>query len=208
MTAASLLVAGLLAGPVAAPAPGIDWAAGVVRVLGVGTPRILSPTGGLLERDAIELAREDAFARLRKAIAALPRPADAPGGPTPLTAAADRAVTLVAFTEPVFFADGTAHMTAEVALFAAFGHRPAPADARIARVEAPAGFTPCVELRLEMPGAPPLFVGLPGDAAPYLRWRSRGADAQGRIAATSAGACSLRLSGDLAGATVVEVELP
>lgn len=208
MTAACMLVAGLLAGPAAAPAPGVDWTAGVVRVLGVGTPRILSPTGGLLERDAIELAREDAFARLRKAIAALPRPADAPGGATPLAAAADRAVTLAVFTEPTFFADGTAHMTAEVALFAAFGNRPAPAEARVVRVEAPSGFAPCVELRLETAGAAPIFAGLPGDAAPHLRWRTRGGDAQGRLAATAAGVCSLRVTGDLAGATVVEVELP
>jgi hypothetical protein len=206
MTAASWLLAGLLSGP--ASAPGVDWTAGVVRVLGVGTPRILSPTGGLLERDAIELAREDAFKRLRTAIAALPRPADAPGGAAPLAAAVDRAVTLAVFTEPVFFADGTAHMTAEVALFAAFGNRPPPADARVARVEAPAGFTPCIELRLEATGAAPFFAGWPGDAAPHLRWRPRSAAAQGRLTATSAGACSLRVAGDLAGATVVEVELP
>ena len=66
MTRALLAAVVLLGGPAAAapPSPGVDWTAGVVRVLGVGTPRILSPTGSLLERDAVELAREDAFARL------------------------------------------------------------------------------------------------------------------------------------------------
>jgi hypothetical protein len=208
MTTAFLLVAGLLAGPAAPPAPGVDWTTGIVRVMGVGTPRILSPTGGLLERDAIELAREDAFLRLRKAFMSLPRPAEPPGGPTPLAAAADRAVTLAVFSEPLFFADGTAHMTADVALFAALGSRPVPTDARVLRVEAPAGFTPCVQVRLEAPGSAAVYAGLPGDAVPHLRWRARTPNAQGRLTATSAGACTLSLPSGVEGAPIVEVELP
>ena len=191
--------------PPSGPVQPVDWRAGTVSVLGVGTPRILSPTGSLLDRDAIELAREDAFARLRRLLRALPRPDGLPGGPDPLITAGDRAAPLTVFGAPLFFADGTAHMTASVSLPAALGHPVPPATSRIARVAAPPGFDPCVELRLEDTAGATALTGLPGDTIPHLRYRPAGA---GAPSATSPRACTLKLTGPLPAAEILEVELP
>ena len=191
----------------ASPAVPIDWTAGTLNVLGVGTPRILSPTGSLLDRDAIELAREDAFARLRRLLSALPRPEPVPVGPNPLIAAGDRAAPLTVFSEPLFFADGTAHMVASVSLSAALGHPVPPPSVRVMRVQAPRAFEPCVQLRLEDGTGAKTLAGLPGDPIPHLRYRP-GSGAGGPPPTPSPPPCTLRVAGPLAPAELLEVNLP
>jgi len=46
----------------------IDWSERVVRVVGVGTPRVVSNTGALTEQDLYQAARIDAEKRLRRVL--------------------------------------------------------------------------------------------------------------------------------------------
>lgn len=50
----------------------VDWSSGEARVVGVGTPRLLSTTGGLTDADLREMAQKDAESRLTRAMLALP----------------------------------------------------------------------------------------------------------------------------------------
>jgi hypothetical protein len=173
-----------VAGP---PVVGMDWPTGRLRVLGVGTPRLLSPTGSLLLEDATELARAHARRRLAEAMLALPVPAGEAEGARQM--AAGRAAGLVRFGTPRTFSDGTVHLPAELDVFAALGHGSPPAEPALT-VPAPVGFTPCMRLLLRGPVGEATGAGLPGDPTPHLRYvhgptgAPPGADAGGAGSAT------------------------
>jgi len=73
MVASLLIGVALTAGPAGAPPPSVvlDWDVNVVRVRGVGAPRILSPTGHLHDGDPVEAARQSMANNVR---ASLERP--------------------------------------------------------------------------------------------------------------------------------------
>lgn len=91
----------------------IDWTARVVRVTGVGTPRVLSPTGAITEDDPYEAARADAEARLNRALGGIPvdggRRLRAMGRLTDARRAAARRYTSA---RTLHFSDGTVHLPA------------------------------------------------------------------------------------------------
>jgi hypothetical protein len=154
----------------AEPAPnGMDWGAGRLRVLGVGTPRLLSPTGSLLLEDATELARDHARRRLAEALLALPVADGDADARSARQAAAARVPGLVRFGEPRAFSDGTIHLPAEVDVPAALGHGVAASEPEMA-LHAPPGFIPCLRLRLQRRDGTTSTAGLPGDPTPHLRY--------------------------------------
>jgi len=167
----------------------VDWMTGRIRALGVGTPRLLSPTGSLLLEDATELAQAHARRRLAEDLLALPVPA----GPAEVArrAAATRAPGLVRFDEPRIFSDGTVHVPAQLDVFAALGHG-APAPKPDVTVTAPAGFRPCLLLLLRGPTGAQTPAGQPGDPTPWIRY---GGPPTGGTPAESPGPCVLSIAG-------------
>ncbi|MCK6571369.1 hypothetical protein L6V77_09750 [Myxococcota bacterium] len=145
----------------------VDWPTGRLHALGVGTPRLLSPTGSLLLEDATELARSHARRRLAEALLALPVPPGA--AEAARRAAANRAPGLVRFDEPRFFSDGTVHLPAQLDVFAALGHG-VPAPEPEVTVTAPAAFRPCLLLLLRGPTGVESPAGQPGDPTPWIRY--------------------------------------
>jgi hypothetical protein len=118
----------------------IDWSAREVRAVGVGTPRLLSPTGGLATEDLGQVASRDAQRRLVALVGALLSAEGAPQGEQ--GACGGRLSELVARRveashPPARFSDGTAHLRARLAL-----SDPACGEASglpVVWVEAPAG---------------------------------------------------------------------
>ncbi len=88
----------------------IDWSNGEARVLGVGTPRILSATGSITAFDPFLKADQDARERLGRVLKALPLDASGRVGNTPdLAEAADRFALEAPLRKPTAFSDGTVH---------------------------------------------------------------------------------------------------
>lgn len=171
----------------------INWTEGVVEVIGVGTPKILSPTGGLTERDPYTAAREDAQRRLTRILADVQIDRG-----RALAAAPDLAplaeVKLRGFTSEAarHFSDGTVHLPARLplgwipeALAAAEMGVPmdavggsggaAPAGAVPLVIQLSASIAPAVQIELVAPGEgdrPRRQAGLPGDllAVDGVRW--------------------------------------
>ncbi len=190
---------GVLAMPLAVPTAlnvgGVDFTRGAIAVNGVGTPHILSPTGSLLERDALELAREDGERRLRQAFDSLRLPDGRTGATDPRLATLRGQLWIRAtLAPPKYFSDGTAHQPVELDLRAALG-APTVAGGTTLSLTAPAGFPPCLELRVEREGSGAAFLaGLPGDAVPGLTWRPAPASPPpGFLPTTSPAVCVLRL---------------
>ena len=102
----------------------IDYDAKEVSAVGVATPTIFSPTGGLSQGDPDRAAMEDAKRRLKMLVASIPVRADG-GGDAGASekkfvevygeAAVDRAVQQATFSMR-HFTDGTVHVTATVPL--------------------------------------------------------------------------------------------
>ncbi len=193
----------------------IDWTRGAVRVLGVGTPRILSPTGALTDVDPYEVAKQDAQARLRRLLARVRLDAAARVGQVealeaPLAAAvrayrADAART---------FSDGTVHLPARVDLAwipTAVAGAPPPRlpagegepTGLVVQVEGRA--PPALRVRLTGPDGASVYAGLPTDpiGAVGVAWVRAVADAPeglvgddpARITARPAGRGDLAVDG-------------
>ncbi|MCB9552964.1 MAG: hypothetical protein H6705_14025 [Myxococcales bacterium] len=95
----------------------IDWTARVARVVGVGTPRILSPTGAVTGEDLHDKAREDAAARMTRLLRAVPvGGGETAGQVAALDAAREAATRAMRAGEVIDFSDGTVHQPAEVTL--------------------------------------------------------------------------------------------
>jgi len=93
----------------------VDWTARVVRATGVGTPKILSPTGALTPRDPYVVAREDARVRLERLLARLrvERGKRLSGYPE-LDARRGDALDGFTSAEALRFSDGTVHLPVSV----------------------------------------------------------------------------------------------
>lgn len=93
----------------------IDWSARVVRVVGVGTPRVLSPTGALTSEDLEASARNDAVARMARALADVPFDSGRSlGSVAAFDTTREAAARGIRVGAARHFSDGTVHVPAEV----------------------------------------------------------------------------------------------
>ncbi len=193
----------------------IDWTHGTVRALGVGTPRILSPTGALTDGDPYEIAKGDAQARLRRLLARVRLDAAARLGQVEtLTPALDAAVRAYRADAARTFSDGTVHLPARVDLAwipAAVAGAPPPrlpAEAGAPTglvVQVEGGASPALRVRLTGPDGASVFAGLPTDpiGAEGVAWVRDATDAPeglvgdrpARITARAAGRGVLAVAG-------------
>lgn len=147
----------------------IDWTARVVRVTGVGTPRVISPTGALTPDDLYATARADARDRVARALGEIPFEA----GKTlrevePLAAPRDAAARAYRSERTRHFSDGTVHL---------------PVEADFSWVPAAWAPDPIDGVLTLGPPAPPgddeptgLVITLSGPAEPAIRVTLRGPD--------------------------------
>lgn len=157
----------LLAGPAVAAEPVvtehpdgvIDWTARRARVVGVGTPLILSPTGAVTRDDLHEKARADAAARMARLLRAVPVGGGQTAGQVAgLDAAREAATRAMQPGEAIDFSDGTVHE---------------PVEAELAWVAAAWPASEATVPRGEVTG---LVITLAGEAQPAARVELRGPD--------------------------------
>lgn len=175
----------------------IDWTAGELRALGVGTPKILSPTAGVTRQDLYRAAVADAQARLghlldqvrldsRHRLGGLHRPGFAQRR--------QQALGTFEAEDALHFTDGTVHVATRLSLAWApstLGVTP-PADAAEDFVGPPlpddlakawpvptgvvlrinGALSPSLRIALDFPGEPDWQAGVAGDpvAATGMRW--------------------------------------
>lgn len=147
----------------------IDWTHREVRATGVGTPRILSPTGALTPREPYDVARADAEARIERLLARLP--VDAKRRLREVDALdAQRAAATRAFTgdESRHFSDGTVHLPARASFAWVADGWPAEAK-RTANGAAGEPAPPIVGP--PAPGPSGLIIELSGPVEPAVRLR-------------------------------------
>ncbi len=110
----------------------IDWTRGQLRVVGVGTPRVLSPSGGITDGDPYQVAVTDARRRLARLLERVRLDAQGLYGRRPaLSGAGQRALEGFTSEGARRFSDGTVHVPAALSLDwlpAAVGEPPAPED--------------------------------------------------------------------------------
>jgi hypothetical protein len=144
----------------------VDWSALRLRVNGVGTPVITSPTGAITPRDLYEAARDDARARLERALAAIPvddqRTVGDVAGLEPR-----RHVAVEGFTsgDALHFSDGTVHLPASLSFAWVVDALAAPpaSPAAPASAPAPASISPETKPAPASAAAPPSAAGKPAD---------------------------------------------
>lgn len=154
----------------------IDWTHRTVRAIGVGTPRILSPTGALTPRDLYDAARGDAEKRLARLVARLP--VDERRRLRDLDALDERRVAMVkghTAAETRHFADGSVHLPASSSFAWVAAEWPADdAPAKDAGPSTPrgggAGEAPPI-VGPPMPGPTGLVITLDGPLEPTVRLR-------------------------------------
>lgn len=172
----------------------IDWSAGALVVLGVGTPRILSPNGAITDGDPYEAAVSDARRRLGRLLERVRVDADRRlGRLTRLGERRSQALGDFSSPGPRRFSDGSVHLPATLTLDwlpaelgstpaegpATFVGPPLPEAIALADPRLPTGLlitvggalSPSLRLRVER-GDEPLWLGWAGDAAGRsgLRW--------------------------------------
>jgi len=207
----------------------VNWSTREVQVNGVGTPVILSHTGGTTPRDPYEQARDDARQRLQRALGALPVDARPAGTVQALDAILASALQSFQSDPPLHFSDGTVHLrsTASFAWGAALAGPPIPQapDAPtglLVRLTGP--MEPRMRLTLMAAGAPAVVAGLPGDVigGAGVVWVARGDEGTltgllgprpietaatpgkaGELVLDAAGAAVLQHAGGLQGAVAV-----
>ncbi|MCA9537541.1 MAG: hypothetical protein KC620_01560 [Myxococcales bacterium] len=154
----------------------IDWTNRMIRVQGVGTPRVLSPTGGVTAHDAYEEARADAERRLGRLLARLP--VDAQRRLAELKALdgqREAAAKAYVSTAARHFSDGTVHLPAEIPFAWVAASWPDTGPAAISPGVADDGPTgllirvdgavaPAVRLRFVGPSERSITAGVAGDA--------------------------------------------
>ena len=156
----------ILAAPIVVDLPTgqIDWTDRTVSVLGVGTPKILSHTGGMTAVDPLEAAAADAKARLTALLANLPVGAAQVAESVPaLRARFEEAAAGAQQQTPRYFSDGTVHLPV-TATFAS------PQVPRAVDPLAPTGLIirlsgdidPRLQIALVADGGAPILAGLPG----------------------------------------------
>ena len=89
------------------PAGTINWTQGVIRVVGVGTPKVLSATAGVTEGDLSRMAKVDAHTRLKEILKTI-----CPGGSAASTKTGRACATSAELgvpENPIRMSDGTIH---------------------------------------------------------------------------------------------------
>ena len=145
----------------------IDWSRAELRTVGVGTPRILSPTGGVTDDSPIELARKDAERRLEKLVGRLRWNQKDRLSQHPLwLQRGNEAAKQLRATALQRGSDGTVHLHVVVPMSQLMKRTQptspdldAPANPKLwIRVKAP--LRPCAQLTTQHQGEPELTVGL------------------------------------------------
>ncbi len=109
----------------------IDWGSRTLQVTGVGTPRVVSPTGSLTPEDPYEVARRDARERLERLVARVRVGEKRVGAHEALRERVREVVEKYVAADPIRLADGTIHLPARVELGwigEALAGVPAPAE--------------------------------------------------------------------------------
>ena len=176
MVASLLIAVALSTGPAGAPPPSVvlDWDANVVRVRGVGAPRILSPTGHLHDGDPVDAARQSMANTLRVGLAR----------PSHLTEATwsawvDALVARLVSGTPRRFSDGTVWLDASARIEPRLSGEPTA-------IIAPPGTPRATGLELVDPHGGRCALGAGGPIALVWRSAAKGAPA-GAIQATRLG---------------------
>ena len=147
----------------------VDWSARVIRVNGVGTPRILSPTGALTPKDPYAEARGDARARLKRLLARLRvEPGKRLSDYKALRGRSAAAVEGFTSTEARRFSDGTVHLPAQVTFdwvpAAVAGLSPLPVEGEVSGLVLRVEGKVQPRLRVRLRGkARTVSAGFPGD---------------------------------------------
>ena len=159
----------------------VNFTTGIVSVVGVATPRILSPTGFVLRGDPEAMAQAHAKAQVVEVLTGLF--AEVEVGPATLPAEVEAPL---AFGSPLWLSDGTLHLPASLAL-----RPPVAAGGETWIIELDKPIEPRLRIRLVLEGARPLerveagewagwtgdrvgsagliFVSSKPDLAPYLQ---------------------------------------
>lgn len=157
----------VLAAPIVVEQPDgrVDWTTRTVHARGVGTPKILSHTGGITPEDPLTAAQADLKRRLGALLKALPVDGRETVASRPrVDGRLLDAIAKAAAADPLYFSDGTVHLPGEASF--AFPYAPRAVDP-----EAPTGLIvtlsadidPRLRLQLIAPGVPPVSAGLPDD---------------------------------------------
>lgn len=136
----------------------IDWTARTVRVLGVGTPKILSHTGGITPEDPMTAAKADARRRLQQVFKTLPDQTSVLK--KRLGAAADAPI----WGDARYFSDGTVHQPATASF--ALAKVPRAVDPLAPTgliIELSADINPRMRITLLADGDTPIEAGMPTD---------------------------------------------
>ena len=145
------------------PTGQIDWTDRTVSVLGVGTPKILSHTGGITPVDPLTAAKADAQARMKGLLSGLP--VDAAQVVSAVSALRDRFETAASngqMQAPRYFSDGTVHLPATATF--AFPRAPRAVDPLAPTgliIKLSADIDPRLQIMLVADGGAPVPAGLP-----------------------------------------------
>lgn len=156
----------VLASPIQVDLPTgqIDWTDRTVSVLGVGTPKILSHTGGITPVDPLTAAKADARARIKALLNGLPVGSAQVASAVPaLRDRFDKATSAGPMQAPRYFSDGTVHLPATATF--AFPRAPRAVDPLAPTgliIELSADIDPRLQIALVADGGAPILAGLPG----------------------------------------------
>lgn len=146
----------------------IDWTRREVRANGVGTPRVISPTGGLTPREPYAVARADAERRISALLARLPIEGKTRlRGVAALTEARKSAARSYSSSSAKHFSDGTVHLPVSASFAWVAESWPGEAEGRASDQEEPPTAPPVVGP--PMPGSTGLLIRVAGPVRPAVR---------------------------------------
>jgi hypothetical protein len=153
----------------------INWTARTVQVLGVGSPKILSHTGGITPEDPMTAAKADAQKRLRRLLKTLPDQTQA------LDARFGASADAPAWGDARYFSDGTVHQPATASF--ALSKVPRAVDPLAPTgliIELSADIDPRLRVTLLADGGGPILAGMPTDrvAPAGVVWVRTGLEAE------------------------------
>lgn len=157
----------LFAAPIVVTQPdgAVDWTTRTVRALGVGTPIILSHTGGVTPTDPLTAARTDLKRRLSRLLKALPIEGTATVASRPrIDGRLAKALDAHQPAEPIYFSDGTVHLPGAASFAFPYAPRAVDPDAPTGLIiTLSADIDPRLRLKLSAPGIAGVDAGLPDD---------------------------------------------
>lgn len=157
----------VLAAPIVVEQPDgrVDWTTRTVHARGVGTPKILSHTGGITPVDPLTAAKADLKRRLGVLLKALPVDGRETVATRPrVDGHLQKAAAQHVADKPLYFSDGTVHLPGAASF--AFPYAPRAVDPLAPTgliITLSADIDPRLRLTLTAPGVKPVAAGLPDD---------------------------------------------